>query len=62
MNSYDYTVYDLECESIQGNNSAVATYIYVNSDKCASTNGVEVTTEELQSASDLAAKGFPIQV
>ena len=62
MNSYDYTVYNLECASIQGNNSAVATYIYVNSDKCASTNGVEVTTEELQSASDLAAKGFPIQV
>lgn len=62
MNSYDYTVYDLECESIQGNNSAVVTYIFVNSEKCASTNGVEVTTAELQSASDLAAKGFPIQV
>lgn len=62
MNSYDYTVYDLECESIQGNNSAVIEYIFVNSDKCTSTNGVEVTTAELQSASDLAAKGFPIQV
>lgn len=62
MNSYDYTVYDLECESIQGNNTAVVTYIFVNSEKCASTNGVEVTTAELQSASALAAKGFPIQV
>ena len=62
MNSYDYTVYDLECASIQGNNSTVAEYIFVNSDKCTSTNGVQVTTAELQSASDLAAKGFPIQV
>lgn len=60
--SYDYTVYDLECPSIQGNNSAVVTYIFVNSEKCASTNGVKVTTAELQSASALAAKGFPIQV
>lgn len=62
MNSYDYTVYDLECVSIRGNNSTVATYIFVNSEKCANTNGVEVTTAELQSASALAAKGFPIQV
>lgn len=60
--SYDYTVYDLECPSIRGNNSMVAEYIFVNSDKCTSTNGVKVTTAELQSASALAAKGFPIQV
>lgn len=62
MNPYDYTVYDLECASIQGNNSAVTKYIFVNSEKCANTNGVAVTTAELQSASALAAKGFPIQV
>lgn len=62
MSSYDYTVYDLECPSISSNNSPSKNYAFVNSDKCASTDCVEVTTAELQSASDLAAKGFPIQV
>ena len=62
MNSYDYTVYDLECASISSNNSTSKNYAFVNSDKCADTDCVEVTTAELQSASALAAKGFPIQV
>lgn len=62
MSLYDYTVYDLECASIGASNDGIAAYTFINSDKCASIRGVAVTTEELQSASALAAKGFPIQV
>ena len=62
MSTYDYTVFDLECPNISSSNSPSKDYAFVNSDKCASTDCVQVTTAELQSASALAAKGFPIQV
>jgi hypothetical protein len=60
--TYNYSVFDLECAYIHSNNDTLASYTFVNSDKCDDIRGVSVTTEELQSASALAAKGFPIQV
>ena len=61
-NDYGYSVLDIECAYIHANNDTMATYTFVNSDKCDDIRGVSVTTEELQSDVDLAAKGFPIQV
>lgn len=61
-NDYGYSVLDVECAYIHANNDTMATYTFVNSDKCDDIRGVSVTTEELQSDVDLAAKGFPIQV
>lgn len=60
--TYNYSVLDLECAYIHANNDTLASYTFVNSDKCDDIRGVSVTTEELQSDVALAAKGFPIQV
>lgn len=60
--TYNYSVFDLECAYIHANNDTLASYTFVNSDKCDDIRGVSVTTEELQSDVALAAKGFPIQV
>lgn len=58
----DYTVVDVTAPSVDSNNSTTGSHVYVNSEKTTVGNHcVSVTTANLQSASDLAALGFPIQ-
>lgn len=64
MGTYDYTVFDVTCPAIDGNNDSIREKMFINSDKCTSvgTGCVSVTTAQLSSAAALSALGFPIEI
>ena len=62
MSNCDYTIFDLECADISGNNTTVAAYLFVNSEKCPSTNGIAVTTAQLKDPACMQSKGLPVEM
>lgn len=59
---YDYSVLDLECAYIHANNDELASYTFVNSDKCDDIRGIAVTTAQLKDPAYMQSKGLPVEM
>lgn len=61
-NDYGYSVLDVECAYIHANNDTMATYTFVNSDKCDDIRGIAVTTAQLKDPAYMQSKGLPVEM
>lgn len=59
---YDYNVLDLECAYIHANNDTLASYTFVNSDKCDDIRGIAVTTAQLKDPAYMQSQGLPVEM